>query len=331
MLAGKPIIVLTPIRNDDWILERFLQVTSVFADKIIIIDQMSFDRSKEICHSFDKVDYLYYNKESFDAGERRGILYDRVRELYPGDKIVLSLDCDEFLCADSLKTPSWKSFITASKGTVCFFEKPDLLPGLQEVIRYHDNYWPLAYVDDGQAYEPGRIHCKKTPMPVGAEHLKLGDVKFLHYGMVRKEALRSKHRFYSVIERDMVNKVSFKHLLRIAASYQQDFNFKNLGDVEQLPASWLQDWTNQGIDLRTIKSSEYFWYDLLILGKFAKEGCRKYWPLPIWDFNWEQYLAFAKKEYPSYDLPNKIDRPSDAYLSMTKCLSKLFNFYRKVR
>jgi len=33
------IVVVTPVRNEAWILERFLSVTSRFADHIIIADQ----------------------------------------------------------------------------------------------------------------------------------------------------------------------------------------------------------------------------------------------------------------------------------------------------
>ena len=39
------IIVVTPIKNEDWILDRFLSVTSQFADLIIIADQNSTDKS----------------------------------------------------------------------------------------------------------------------------------------------------------------------------------------------------------------------------------------------------------------------------------------------
>lgn len=37
------IIVVTPIKNEDWILDRFLSTTSLWADNIIIADQCSTD------------------------------------------------------------------------------------------------------------------------------------------------------------------------------------------------------------------------------------------------------------------------------------------------
>jgi glycosyltransferase involved in cell wall biosynthesis len=42
------IICLTPVKNEAWLLDRFLQATSLWADFIIIADQMSTDGSQEI-------------------------------------------------------------------------------------------------------------------------------------------------------------------------------------------------------------------------------------------------------------------------------------------
>ena len=50
-----PIVVITPVKNEDWIIEIFLKVTSTFADLIIIADQYSSDASREIAASFKKV------------------------------------------------------------------------------------------------------------------------------------------------------------------------------------------------------------------------------------------------------------------------------------
>ncbi len=47
--TDKPVLIcLTPIRNEAWILERFLQCASLWADYIIIGDQNSDDGSREI-------------------------------------------------------------------------------------------------------------------------------------------------------------------------------------------------------------------------------------------------------------------------------------------
>ena len=53
---NKPLqIVMTPVRNEAWILPAFLRATSLWADYIIIADQMSTDGSRELYQQFDKV------------------------------------------------------------------------------------------------------------------------------------------------------------------------------------------------------------------------------------------------------------------------------------
>ena len=53
--GAHPIVVLTPTKNEEWILERFLRVTTQFADLVIVADQGSTDRTREICERFENV------------------------------------------------------------------------------------------------------------------------------------------------------------------------------------------------------------------------------------------------------------------------------------
>ncbi|MFZ0503142.1 MAG: glycosyltransferase family 2 protein, partial [Chthoniobacterales bacterium] len=63
----KPLVIcLTPIKDEAWILERFLKCASTWADHIIIADQQSKDGSKEIARRFPKVTLIENNSESFN-------------------------------------------------------------------------------------------------------------------------------------------------------------------------------------------------------------------------------------------------------------------------
>lgn len=59
-------IVLTPVFNEAWILPAFLIAMSLWADYIIIADQMSTDGSREIYKEFEKVivinNYWFFDK-----------------------------------------------------------------------------------------------------------------------------------------------------------------------------------------------------------------------------------------------------------------------------
>ncbi len=51
----KPLLIcLTPIKNEAWILDRFLKCASLWADYIIIADQQSTDSSIEIAKNILK-------------------------------------------------------------------------------------------------------------------------------------------------------------------------------------------------------------------------------------------------------------------------------------
>lgn len=49
------IIVITPVRNEAWVLDAYLTCTSSWADYIILADQHSTDGSREIATKYEKV------------------------------------------------------------------------------------------------------------------------------------------------------------------------------------------------------------------------------------------------------------------------------------
>src|SRR5215212_1735798 len=102
-MSSRPaIVVLTPLKNDAWILRRFLEVTSVFADRIIIADQGSTDGGREICAEFEKVTVVDNPSSVYDEGERQQLLIGAARELVPLPRILIALDADEILTAGSM-------------------------------------------------------------------------------------------------------------------------------------------------------------------------------------------------------------------------------------
>ena len=48
------IVVMTPVRNEAWVLRAFLEATSLWADYIIIADQMSIDGTREIIQEYSR-------------------------------------------------------------------------------------------------------------------------------------------------------------------------------------------------------------------------------------------------------------------------------------
>lgn len=286
------IVVITPVRNEAWTLNRFLAATSQFADKIIILDQCSTDGSADICLEHPKA-FVMANKSSrYDEATRQITLIQAARELVPGPRILLALDADEILAANAVKTPGWQTMLNAAPGTVLCFEKPDLYVSPSQCIRF-DTPWPLGYVDDGAEHKPKKIHSIRVPMPDYATRLNIYDVKVLHYGLLRQEAQASKMRLYCVLE----NVLSSRSLVNRRAMYPASKAYTKAGRLETVQNEWFADWENLGIDMQSIPSQKYHWQDFEVLRHFAAHGERRFWRDDIWNFDWEACRSYALAQH----------------------------------
>ena len=111
------IICLIPVKNEAWILDRCLQTASLWADKIIVADQMSDDGSPEIAVKYSKVQLIRNTSAQFNEPERQKLLIDAARKIpYDGKKLLIALDADEMLTANLLDSPEWQTILDAPVG-----------------------------------------------------------------------------------------------------------------------------------------------------------------------------------------------------------------------
>ena len=66
------VVACIPTKDTGWLLQSSLSHLSKFCDKIIISDDGSTDNTKEICLSYDKVEY--HRRPERDYGDRQGAL-----------------------------------------------------------------------------------------------------------------------------------------------------------------------------------------------------------------------------------------------------------------
>lgn len=290
-----PIIVLTPTRNERWIIDRFLAVTSRFADGILIADQQSTDGTREICTACEKVRLIDNPNGAFNEGERQLLLLEKARALWPGPKLLVALDADEILAADAMNTDDWRSLRSVPMDTAIFFEKPDLMPGLRTCVLYPTPHH-FALADDGKMeHTPQQIHSRRLPLRPDSPRLSLKQVNILHYGLVRVEAQMAKVRFYAVQE----NLLGTNPLRRRRAFYG---GFRQRQYVEAARAavpvqeSWFAGWEEAGIDLRTFEEPTLPWQTTAVLQAMATHGERRFWLDPIWDCDWEAARQEALKQ-----------------------------------
>lgn len=281
------IVVLTPLKNDAWILRRFLEVTSVFADLIIVADQGSTDGGLEICREFEKIVVIDNSSSDYDEASRQQMLIAAARRLVPLPRILMALDSDEVLTADSMDSHDWQRMLSAAPGTSVYCEKPNLhlSPAMTE-RRALD--FLGAFIDDGTTgHQAKRVHSPRLPAPPGGPTLVLEGVKFLHYALVRPEAQKAKIRMYAVLENLMRTKSAYWR----RRYYWSQRVLKPLGPVQPTPREWFEGWENRGIDMTTVEDVQPYWQDLATLDLLIKHGSRRFWFDDIWHKDWKRFLA----------------------------------------
>jgi glycosyltransferase involved in cell wall biosynthesis len=320
------IVVMTPVKNEAWILDRFLAVTSQFADLILIADQGSTDESLAIYKNYPKVKVLQNESSEYNEASRQHLLINKAREFIPEHKILLALDADEILAADAPQSASWQEMLNAEPGTILYFEKPDLYQTTRQCIRF-EKPWPLGYIDDGAEHQPRRIHSIRIPTPETAAKLHVKDAKILHYAMTRMDAQNSKMRLYSVLEHiHRTNPVWRRRL-----GYRSQMDWVSLGKLETSPTEWFDGWEKIGIDMHSVQTSAYYWQDYEVLRHFSTHGARRFWLEDIWDFDWEKCRVQAQLAGVSEIPASKISAPPKPVTYMLRMFDKALAFWRSIR
>jgi len=279
-----PIVVLVPVKNESWILDRFLAVTSQFADKIIIADQMSSDHTRNIAIQYDKVHLIENNNAEYDEHFRQSLLLERARELVPGDKVLLALDADEVITADSLHSADWVTIFSAPKGTRIYFEKPDLVFPLTKCIR-HDDYHLLGFIDDGSAHAGKKIHSPRLPGNSYSPLLYIEHIKFMHYARVRNIEYRSRQRYYSVIENINGTRPFYGRL----RAYSDQMDYLETRQKVSTPDAWITGWEKMGIDMTSVYMTDHNYFNLYVLDSLRRYGGRRFFLDDIWSFDWNAF------------------------------------------
>ena len=114
------IVVVTPVRNEAWVMDAFLTCASSWADYILLADQHSDDGTREIAAKYEKVKLIDNNMSEMNQAAARELLFKEVDKI-DGDKIVFALDADEFLSEGFEKTEDWRRIMESKPNEIfCF-------------------------------------------------------------------------------------------------------------------------------------------------------------------------------------------------------------------
>lgn len=299
------IICLTPIKNEAWILDRFLKCASLWADHIIISDQNSTDNSREIALRYPKVTLIDNSLPEFNELEMRKPLLEEARKVSER-RLLIALDADECLTANFASSPEWQTVLNAAPGTVICFNRANLMPDMQSFwLEHKGSNFAFGFIDDGSDYVAEKIHGGRLPQPVEAPMIYLRDIKVLHYQFTHWERMQSKHRWYQCWER--INRSSRKSI-EIYRQYHHMDGLQN--QVQPLPESWLSEYIAEGIDMTSIRRESIFWWDQEILDWLSKYGTKTFKREAIWDVDWSKLAsAVGDCSETSYSDPrNKFDK-----------------------
>lgn len=320
------LVVLTPVRNEAWILRAFLSATSLWADYIIIADQMSTDGSREIINSYHekwkveggncKVIMIENNREDIHMAAVRSMLMEEARKI-PGDKILVALDADEFWAGDFMQTEGWKKMMNSEPDDVFEFKWMNLCADMKHylvepkneyfnwVTHISDDFWTGDYPEDKFIHE---WRLRWSPNSTKEKVHTIDDLQVAHFCHVNTERLKNKWRYYAVSS--IAKQNSIYNIVNVYRQYNQTWQNENLISL----GGDLFDWyKSQGVDvlgLIDLKDAGQYYVDR-VLENICRDGVAKYAILDIWN------NEFCEK-YHLQDPRNIWQKMVHGYLRLTK-------------
>lgn len=255
------IFCLTPTKNEEWIIERFLKAASIWADKIIISDQGSTDRTIEIAKQFPKVTIIDNSQlKDFNEQEMRAPLFNEARK-NSGEKLLISLDADEIF-TPNFDSPEWETMLNAKAGTRFVFNWYHVNDDFKQTFTTVEN--PCAFIDDNSKYNVGLIHVPRQPVKEDVLHIKLNDIAILHLQFTNWGRMERKHIWYQMYER--IHYPS-KSAIRIYRAYHYNKTFTPLpGMKEQLfNPQWIDGYKAHRIDITSVNRLPNYPWDQIII------------------------------------------------------------------
>jgi len=277
------IVCLAPIKNEAWILDNFLKAASIWADYIIVADQNSTDKSKQIALKYKKVIYLKNTQNTFNESYRQTLLINAARKI-PGSKVLIALDADEFLSANSLKSTEWKKIKKLKPGTSLYCHLCNVKPS-QKIYWEPIKLLPCGFVDDNKSeVKDLAIHNARIPIVNKSRAIVLNDLQILHLQFVNKERMESKGRWYMCYE--MIE--NLKPWWKIYVQYHR-MHAVNKKRLKTLPDEWINGYKKRGIDILKFKKAKEYWWDKEVMNYFDIYGVNKFKMLDIWYGKWNKY------------------------------------------
>jgi hypothetical protein len=278
------IFCLTPVKNEEWIIERFLKAASLWADKIIISDQGSTDRTVEIAKRFPKVTVIDNSQlKDFNEQEMRAPLFREARK-YEGKKLLISLDADE-LFTPNFDSPEWETMLNAENSTRFIFEWMHIYPDYNYVFTTILN--ECAFIDDESEYNVGLIHVPRQPENPNAPRIKMNEVAVLHFQYTNWERMERKQMWYQMYEHILYPNKSVISLYRIF-HYNKIFVPVHDWTVRPFQREWISGYKQYDIDITSVLMLPYYIWDEKMIEYINTYSSSYFNRIDIWSIDWKE-------------------------------------------
>ena len=313
MIQDKKIVVLTPVKNEAWILPLFCKSASIWADNIIIADQQSTDGSREIASQFRKVVVIDNDSKDLDEAYRDTLLINKARELVGNNGILFRVDADEIF-TPNFDSNDWEKIKQADIGTVFWFRWAQLNKNLGSYWETKEHIVYGAFVDDGREYDSrGLIHVRdmfRTEEP--HKKILLEDIALLHFQFADWKRMQSKHIWYQCFE-----KIKFPQKSAVDIYRMYHWMYNPTLPYKEIPPGWLIDYKNKyDIDIRAYVKEGIYWWDDKVKEYFEQYSPRYFKHIETYYSLMELMLAKGK---------NLLDKLLMLYLHLTR---NIFNAKR---
>lgn len=286
MDSTRPLLIcLTATRNYGWITSLFLKANSLWADYIIVVDQMSTDGTRELALSFPKVILIDNEDLNYSETKRSEIAINRAREI-PGDKILFCLAIDEILSSNYWNTKDWERLLKSKPKDVFCLSWANLLPDRMSYFSVNNQenevqWMARIFHDDGKTpYNNNGLDMHTHCIPYPENDLKeyyIKDFKILHFAYYSEQWNKAKQRFYQFVDFDK-NKRTSTVLSRM---YKRPMDKIIIGKLTQ---EWVYCVEVHGFDMfNEVDENNTSFFDLSILNFININGIDCYKKLDVWD------------------------------------------------
>lgn len=281
------IIVVTPVRNEAWILDAFLTCTSSWADYIILADHHSEDNTREIAQKYQKVILIDNPTFEWYESECRTLLLEEACKIQ-GDKIIFGLDADEFLSEGFENTESWRKIISSKGNEIFCFNWLNLYDDFNTVEYTNMHFEWAAHFDTSvdvvgeyRKRESHAVHCSRVPCLESdrCRYINVDDFWVVHLAKLNHERVRQKNDFYQVTWMDKnKEKASPINMFRGYSRYYPDKLVHLDSPVRLCRMGEDKDYSDL---VQTPDYGKHYVDEMIRV--FEREGTRKFSKLCIWD------------------------------------------------